>query len=269
MIEKEKLLSLLKKQLKDKKIVTNDNKLNKVITELRIIIEKEEERLPEAEPTEDGVQTSDLASFLSEVGNSVIESQRQMDIQSKNYLDSIQNKAFLPPTIFRIPKITAELKLGLSRSIESKLTALIFSKKSKAEEINQQSIKMEIMAVPASVEAIQQLKKDVPSVNMILNITERDRLFSFIKNTRLPRATQDQRDRFLKHKNRTVFCETFEPKQFIIFFAQTDDAKEVEVWELNLKEKTLNLRQNLKSAKVFRDFINKIIDKQEMLFKNG
>ncbi|QPJ66310.1 MAG: hypothetical protein G3M78_13270 [Candidatus Nitrohelix vancouverensis] len=97
---------------------------------------------------------SQFAKFLADIGKSMVETQRMMDYVSREYNLENQDKDYVFPTVFRIPKLTAELKVALDNESSGKLNVIVASKKTTSKELNEQSIQFEIIAAPLPPEAL-------------------------------------------------------------------------------------------------------------------
>jgi len=92
-------------------------------------------------PTEGSVE-----DFLTGIGHSVIEAQKQLDKASSVYLDRLPAHAL--PASFQIPKVTADLKFAVRSVNQSKVGFIIASRSSEATKQLEQSVHLEIVAVP-------------------------------------------------------------------------------------------------------------------------
>ncbi len=97
---------------------------------------------------------SQFAKFLADIGRSMVETQRMMDHVSREYNLENQDNDYVFPTVFRIPKLTAELKVALDSESSGKLNVIVASKKTTSKELNEQTIQFEIIAAPLPPEAL-------------------------------------------------------------------------------------------------------------------
>lgn len=117
-------------------------------------------------------QSGDIADFFDAIGSGVIGAQKRLDRASEEYvrsalsassevmedgtpaLDSIPANA----SMFRIPRVTAELKCSLETNRDKKLNLVFYSDRSDVRELHQQTISLEVVAVPVPPDYLNQLK---------------------------------------------------------------------------------------------------------------
>lgn len=117
-------------------------------------------------------QSGDIADFFDAIGSGVIGAQKRLDRASEEYvrsalsassdvtedgspaLDSIPANA----SMFRIPRVTAELKCSLETNHDKKLNLVFYSDRSDVRELHQQTISLEVVAVPVPPDYLNQLK---------------------------------------------------------------------------------------------------------------
>lgn len=93
---------------------------------------------------------ADFTEFMTHIGESLRSAQERLDDASDEYLQALKasKRAHIPPTIFRIPKLTADMKFSLERVGSKKVSVVFYSKEDKVRELHQQSVSLEIVAVP-------------------------------------------------------------------------------------------------------------------------
>ncbi len=221
-----------------------------------------------------------FAQFLSDVGESVVRSQEALDQQSLNYLRKIKDLPMIPRTMFRIPKISAEFKLGIETTGKEKINVLLYAKESEAKKINQQSINVEIAAVPVTPEFQSSLQDSIPSIQFVFNTAQRENLFKALTSavTSANAKLKKQLNLLLlpENKNQVVFWATSEPAEFIVLFAdgksvddQTNANNKVGVWLLDEDKKTIEavMRYDLKAKPLeqqghLQKFVQRLAAKQ-------
>ncbi|MDI1478904.1 hypothetical protein [Polyangium sp. y55x31] len=92
---------------------------------------------------------ADFASFFAEVGRSVLSAQESLDAASRVYLKNNKNAKHVPPTVYRIPRVTADMKFSLESIGSKNVNVVFYSKEEKVRDLHQQSVQLEIVAVPA------------------------------------------------------------------------------------------------------------------------
>jgi hypothetical protein len=86
-------------------------------------------------------------SFLGEIGGAMVAAQHALDRESLSYTADAGPLGV--PTSFRIPKLSASMRFGLEKRTDRGFDLLIYSSTESARELNQQSLDLEIVAVPA------------------------------------------------------------------------------------------------------------------------
>lgn len=90
----------------------------------------------------------DVADFFARVSAGLVQAQRNLDDQSANYLKAVAALPHALPSIFRIPKVSAEMKFALDTSQDKGLNILFFKDQTKAEELHQQTVQFDIVSAP-------------------------------------------------------------------------------------------------------------------------
>lgn len=185
-----------------------------------------------------------FADFLSDIGESVIKSQEQLDQRSIQYLQSIQDRPYIPPTLFRIPKITAELKVALEEKKGMGLNVLLFSRKREMSELNQQSINFEIAAVPPSPELLHILQDQVPRIDFLFDQMKRQAIFELVKElstqqTNVNLQTQLKVMLASENQHKVLIWPVKASNTFLLLFAGDTSGKDVGVWFLDEPQQEL------------------------------
>ncbi len=136
--------------------------------------------LPLAVPPAD-LRTS-FGDFISSVGRSVADAQSDLDREARNHVARSKSLGGpLLPTLYRIPKLSAEVKFAFEKRTDRGLNLLFFSKKENSSEEHQQSISFDIVAVPPPPELVERLESGVPAVRLVLEPRVRERIFKAIR----------------------------------------------------------------------------------------
>jgi hypothetical protein len=90
----------------------------------------------------------DIGDFFGKVSAGVVQAQRNLDDQSADYLKTIAAQPNALPSIFRIPKVSAELKFALDTTNDKGLNLIFFKDQQRAEQLNQQTIQFDIVSAP-------------------------------------------------------------------------------------------------------------------------
>ena len=115
-----------------------------------------------------GTNSTDIGEFFKNIGSGLIEAQQKLDVESENYvrrslrLDEKNSDAPAPPpgmaTMFRIPRINAELKCSIETDNEKKLNLVFYSDRNDVRELHQQTVQLEVVSVPAPADYINYLR---------------------------------------------------------------------------------------------------------------
>jgi hypothetical protein len=113
----------------------------------------------------DGRQGAPIADFFEAIGNGLVEAQKRLDRSSASYVKGALGAAAGPggssgslalPTLFRIPKVSAELKFALEKSGSSGFNVVFYSQRSDVRELHQQTVNIELVSVPLPPDYLNQ-----------------------------------------------------------------------------------------------------------------
>jgi hypothetical protein len=101
-----------------------------------------------AAPDQGGIGAASMTftGALTGLGQALVGAQRALDVAAVDYSQSM--RPGMPPTQFRIPKMTAGFRFAVERLDQHGLNLLIYSNSTNSREQNQQSVDVEIVAVP-------------------------------------------------------------------------------------------------------------------------
>jgi hypothetical protein len=184
---------------------------------------------------------SDMVDFFGEVGDALLVAQRKLDTASRDYVRYAAEARDVPPAMFRIPKVQANLKFAIEKSKSRRLNVVFYGKKTEETELNQQEINFEIVAAPPDAEVVRKVAATVPGADLVLDPETRaaariavDRAGSFDRHTVLK-----------EHWASTVLLritapagEGLEPKLFAVLAnaVENDPAKlHLNVWSIGLE----------------------------------
>lgn len=178
---------------------------------------------------------SKFSEFFSSLGESVVEAQKSLDDRSNEYLESVQGQMHVLPTVFRIPKISAEIKFALEKSESTEFDLIFYSQREQATSMHQQSVNFEIAAVPPPPELVEKIIGLTPRLDLILSSRTRSVIFEAVEASEASPSLH--KTVLLKEENRDrVLIATVEPeKRFLLIFADTEVLKRIGVWHLILE----------------------------------
>lgn len=91
-------------------------------------------------------ERNNLEAFLRSVAGSMVDSQRDLDRRSLDYIASLDER--LTPAQFAIPSLKAELKVGLSQVTEKGLNLILFTREEQRKEYSESTVSFEVTTVP-------------------------------------------------------------------------------------------------------------------------
>jgi len=101
---------------------------------------------------------SNIQEFFQAIGEGVRAAQQNLDDQSAAY---IRNRpAFAPETVFRVPKVSANLRLGLTKVGTRGFNFIVINKAEETQEVEQE-ISFEVVAAPPPPDALEAIA-DLP-----------------------------------------------------------------------------------------------------------
>ena len=98
------------------------------------------------ESASDESQATSIEGFFNAVGTGVREAQESLDLQSVQYMRN--RPSFAPETMFRVPKVSANLKLGMTYSKETGINFLVVKSGSETSRTMEQEISFDIVSAP-------------------------------------------------------------------------------------------------------------------------
>lgn len=220
-----------------------------------------------------------FSDFLSKIGESVVQSQRKLDQKSIEYLSSIRDRPYLPPTLFRIPKIEAELKVALEEKDQTGLNVILFSRQSEMSRLNQQSLRLEIAAVPPSPDLLKGIQDHTPRVDFLFDHLERKEVFDLLIKLgaaleKLPLTRQVERMHREENRERVLIWPIPTKSCYLLLFAGEFSQNDVGIWFLDKNKASLEpvVRIDLKekpseNQAPFREFVFELGLAQQKLLR--
>ena len=204
-------------------------------------------------------ESTNVSQFMQDVGHSFVSAQKNLDKASQEYLLSNVGNGHTFPTVFRIPKITADIKFAFEKSEKEGFNVVFYKDTTEATSRHQQSISFEMLAVPPSVEVLGNLPSTTFRLNFVLSPTSRDEIFTKIQNaTKGPNVGDDPAlISNAKHKNKVVIIDDADNLGYFLFLPDSDlgDGKKFRIWHFNPKEGQTGF---------FKRVLNKLISTQQL-----
>lgn len=184
-----------------------------------------------------GASETEFDEFLTSLAQSVVATQKKLDKESAAYLNEIQGQDHIQPTVFRMPKLEAQMKFGLDVKSGSKLNLLFWGRNSETVQQNQQGINFEIVSVPAPPGAIESARRSVPQWTLIIDPLLRRELVGEIAATEV--KAQTATDPLAPLVNAAtpspadiVLVDVGDATRYLVFYAETNASKDVGIWLL-------------------------------------
>jgi len=174
-----------------------------------------------------------IAEFFSSVGKSLIDAQRSLDAGSQSYLEAARASEHILPSVFRIPKVSAEVRFKLEKRGTKGHHLVFLSQKQEATSLHQQSLQFEIAATPPPPEVVQALRSKAPRLELVLSPAERARVFDAIRGLAVPADLH--KDLLLQHANEVLIAAVEPDKSYLLLYANKDELKHIGVWHVQLQ----------------------------------
>ncbi len=209
--------------------------------------------------------STDFAEFLTTTGAALVATQRQLDTQSKAYLDSLAGSPHVLPSVFRIPKLSGEMKFALERVAGQKLNLVFYGKEEKNTALNQQSMSFEIVSAPPPPEFMQKLLTVAPRLELVLALPERERIMAVVQASDLEPKLLPQAD-MLEHPDEVLITPAVVPgeeraSKYFLLYANETQEELIGAWHVDVAaaEIVTVYRYDLKpgskeTIKPFKDF---------------
>jgi hypothetical protein len=185
----------------------------------------------------DDTASFDFADFFLKVGQGLVDAQRKMDSESLVYLQEVSSQPHVLPSIFRIPKLSANVKFALTQEQDKSVGIVFYKDETKAQTLNQQSVEFDIVSVPAPTQLSSPL-----SVTLILSRTQRQVILKAVGDYRVPGDTTgaDTEARLglrtaLANPDQIIIYSPGVDGNFYLAFAHADLDQNVGFWFANLK----------------------------------
>lgn len=184
-----------------------------------------ERRVPGAEMSID--------DFFREIGDGMVAAQQSLDRRSREYLEAGPEHAI--PSVYRIPKVQAELSFALESTAKSGFNVLLFGSSKQEQERQQQKISFEIVAAPPPPEVAAQVAGASIGTVVVTNVYQRERLRAGLAAyaaehpadhlVALTRAIGRKAELFVQHFERVLVLPGATAALLLVLPTPEDDAK--------------------------------------------
>ena len=113
------------------------------------------------------------------ISKSVVRAQEMLDGESERYIREAKGRPHALPSLFRMPKVTAQMKFGLDVSEGGGLNLLFYSRKHETTTRNEQAIEFEVISVPAPPDVLAKVESGV--VGAVVDRSSRTFLATIVK----------------------------------------------------------------------------------------
>lgn len=182
-----------------------------------------------------------FSDFLSDIGNSVVETQKKLDEQSRVYLEQTKGERHITPAIYRLPKVSASIKFGMRKTKKEGFNIIVAQRTQEDEKMLNQSLDFEIISVPPPPDYQQSFSDEIPSIGFLFSTATRTTLFNEIKKyqPRLPEQKDLNQNRLLKQQKRVLILQLNPPmnkdmEDFLLLLADEGGEQNVGIWLLSL-----------------------------------
>lgn len=180
-----------------------------------------------------GASETEFDEFLTSLAQSVVATQKKLDRESAAYLNEIQGQAHIQPTVFRMPKLEAQMKFGLDVKNGSKLNLLFWGRNSETVQQNQQGINFEIVSVPAPPGAIEAARRAVPQWTLVIDpLTRRDLVSEIAAADGKIQSLAPVVNAATPSPANIVLVDVGDGARYLVFYAESNETKDVGIWLL-------------------------------------
>ena len=183
--------------------------------------------------------SSTLEEFFGRVGDSLITAQRQLDQRAQHQLSETVAGGGSPDlaTLYRIPKVSAELKFALEEVGTGGINLLIYRQGTEASTLNQQTVQFEIAAVPAPPETVAAVRQQAPHLDWVFDAPTRSQIREALEVLEPDsQAATTSKGVLLGNFERVLAVrDPSHDDGFFLAFAEHDAEHRLGVWHLHLE----------------------------------
>jgi len=124
------------------------------------------------EVTPGGTPATDIETFFRTVGDGIVSAQTELDERSRHYLAGRPDHAV--PSVYRIPKASAEISFAMKQESSKKFSVLVFSSGDSRQQSQQHKVSFDILAAPPPPELMGNLERPRIGLDFVADIGERE-----------------------------------------------------------------------------------------------
>lgn len=123
-----------------------------------------------------------IQEFFKIIGEGARAAQESLDHQSETY---IRNRpSFAPETMFRLPKVSANLRLGMKQTKSKEIDFFVFARSGEDSQTIEQEISFEVVAAPPPPDALE-MSADLPLGQIVASsVVDRETAITRLKSER-------------------------------------------------------------------------------------
>ena len=223
----------------------------------------------------DNVRSS-ASNFLEGLANSMVQTQKKLDEHNRQYVRQALAEKDIIPTQFRLPRLEADLRFALETISSSGWNILIYSKETETRELNQQTLKAELVAAPPPPDLLEWFRAVLPNIVLVLAPEERERVRQVVELKASPRAKKTLLDN--GHWARVLILKHAEPASYALFLTlkkAIEDEKDLGIWHVSLDPPEFTVAYSYDRGPAsptertaqFRTFLNSLIERQVFWLK--
>lgn len=193
----------------------------------------------------------EFGEFFKKVADGFIRAQQNLDAASAQYLTAVSRQPHALPSVFRIPRVAADVKFALEHKEGKSINLLFFKDEESATTLNQQTVQFEIVSAPPPAGLLVAPVSAFP----VLSKSRRAELFKLIQEFTLPGTTAAQtnqlldRPRLIADPDAVIIVSVDGDNRFLLTVASNATAGNVGFWYLEI-----NPEDNKATLAVIRKF---------------
>jgi hypothetical protein len=125
--------------------------------------------------------TIKLEDFLQRMSAAVLKAQTQLDKESLDYLKRTSKDAHVLPSIYRVPKLSAQMRFALDVETEQSLNLIFYKRDEKTTSRAEQAIDFDVVSVPAPPDAQRRIALEAPRLDLVLDPFQRGSVLETIR----------------------------------------------------------------------------------------
>lgn len=192
----------------------------------------------------------EFGDFFKKVADGFIRAQQNLDAASAQYLTAVSKQPHALPSVFRIPRVAADVKFALEHKDGKSINLLFFKDENVSTTLNQQTVQFEIVSAPPPAGLLVAPVSAFP----VLSKSRRAELFTFIKDYKFPAnpGQTDQlldRPRLVADPDAVIIVSVDGDNRFLLTVASNATPGNVGFWYLEI-----NAQDNKATLAVIRKF---------------